>query len=93
MTQSAQTTIPMNTTVKGIESQEDEMVSYVYTSLPANAIVRLPHPPSGDSQGQERFLAPSAEKQTRNYDAECSNLHLSLSTLKSKELSRSKIKL
>ena len=33
-----------------------------------NAIVRLPHPQSGDSQGQETFLAPSADKQTRNYD-------------------------
>ena len=26
------------------------------------------HPQSGDSQGQETFLAPSADKQTRNYD-------------------------
>ena len=33
-----------------------------------SAIVRLPHPRSGDSQGQETFLAPSADKQTRNYD-------------------------
>ena len=33
-----------------------------------NAIVRLPHPRSGDSQGQETFLAPSADKQTCNYD-------------------------
>ena len=40
----------------------------IYTNLPVNAIVRLPHPRSGDSQGQERFLAPSADKQTRNYD-------------------------
>ena len=31
-------------------------------------IVRLPHPWSGDSQGLETFLAPSADKQTRNYD-------------------------
>ena len=31
-------------------------------------MVRLPHPPSGDSQGQETFLAPSADKKTRNYD-------------------------
>ena len=38
-----------------------------------NAIVRLPHPRSGDSQGQETFLAPSADKQTRNYDRGCSN--------------------
>ena len=33
-----------------------------------NAIVRLPHPESRDSQGQETFLAPSADKQTHNYD-------------------------
>ena len=33
-----------------------------------DVIVRLPHPRSGDSQGQETFLAPSADKQTRNYD-------------------------
>ena len=46
---------------------------YIYTNLPVNAIVKLPHPRSGDSQGQERFLAPSADKQTRNYDTECSN--------------------
>ena len=39
-------------------------------------VVRLPHPWSGDSQGQETFLAPSADKQTRNYDTECSNHHI-----------------
>ena len=44
------------------------MYIYIYTNLPVNAIVRLPHPQSGDSQGQETFLAPSADKQTRNYD-------------------------
>ena len=27
-----------------------------------DAIVRLPHPRIGDSQGQETFLAPSADK-------------------------------
>ena len=54
-----------------------------------NVIVRLPHPRSGDSQAQETFLAPSADKQTRNYDTECSNQHPSLSTLRSKGLSRS----
>ena len=31
-------------------------------------MVRLPHPKSRDIQGQETFLAPSANKQTRNYD-------------------------
>ena len=32
---------------------------YIYKNLPVNAIVRVPHPRSGDSQGQETFLAPS----------------------------------
>ena len=36
----------------------------------------------GDSQGQERFLAPSAD--TCNYDKECSNHHPFLSTPKVK---------
>ena len=54
--------------------------AHTYTNLPVNAIVsRLPHPRSGD--GQETFLAPSADKQTRNYDKECSNHHPSLSSL------------
>ena len=69
---------------KGIEpQQQDEMVSDIYTNLPVNAIVRLPHPRSGDSLGQETYLAPSADTQTQNYDKECSNHHSSLSTLKS----------
>ena len=29
---------------------------------------RLPHPRSGDGQGPGNVLAPSADKQTRNYD-------------------------
>ena len=37
-------------------------------------IVRLPHPWSGDSQGQKTFLAPSTYKQTRKCYIECSNL-------------------
>ena len=64
---------------------------YVCTNLPVNAIVRLPHPRRGDSQGQETFLAPTADKQTSNYDTECSNYHPSISTLSSKRLSRSKM--
>ena len=64
--------------------------------IPVNAIVKLPHPRSGDSQGQgqghEAFLAPSPDKQTRSHDTECSNHHPSLSTLRSKGLSRSKMK-
>ena len=67
---------------------------HTYTNLPVNAIaiVRLPYPRSGDSQGQETFLAPSADKQTRSYDMECSNHHLSLSTLSPKGFSRSNMK-
>ena len=50
---------------------------YIFTCfyICTYVIVRLTHPRSGDSQGQEKFLAPSANKQTRNYDTECSNQH------------------
>ena len=65
---------------------------YIHTNLPVNAIVRLPHPWSEDSQDQETFLAPTADKQTCNHDTECSNHHPSLSTLSSKRLSHSKMK-
>ena len=41
---------------------------YMHTNSPVNAIVRLPRPRSGDSQGQETFLAPYADKQTHNHD-------------------------
>ena len=40
----------------------------IYTNLPVSAIIRLPHPRSEDSQGEETFLEPSADTQTRNYD-------------------------
>ena len=63
-----------------------------YTNLPVNAMVGLPHPWSGDGQGQETILSPSADKQTRNHDTDCSNHHPSLSTLRPKGLSRSKMK-
>ena len=65
----------------------------IYTNSPANAIVRLPHPWSGDSQSQETFSAPSNDKQTCNYDTVCSNHHPSLSTLRSEGLIRNKMKL
>ena len=42
--------------------------TYVYTNLPSNAIVRLPHPGSGETRGQEMFLASYADNQTHNYD-------------------------
>ena len=65
---------------------------YIYKNLPLDVIVRLPHRRNGDSQGQETVLAPPADKQTRNYDTDCSNHHPSLSTLRPKGLSRSKMK-
>ena len=64
----------------------------IYTNLPVDVRVTLTHPMSGDSQGQETFSEPSADKQTRNYDTECSNYHPSLSTLRPKELTRRKMK-
>ena len=49
-------------------------MSHIYVNLPGNAIVRPSYPPrSGHSQSQETILAPSTDKQTRNYDTECSN--------------------
>ena len=63
---------------------------YMYT-IYTHTYIRLPHPWSGDNRGQETFLAPSADNQTRNCDTDCSNHHPSLSTLRSKGLSRSKM--
>ena len=54
----------------------------MYINLPVNVIVRLPHLQSGDSQGQVTFLAPSSEKQTRNYGRERSNHHPFILTLR-----------
>ena len=68
------------------------MYLHIYANLPVNVIVKLPNRRSGDSQGQDTVLAPSADKQTRNYGTECANHHLPLSILKSKGLSRSKMK-
>ena len=68
------------------------MYLHICANVPVNVIVKLPHPRSRDTQGQETFLAPSADKQTRNYDTECSNHYLHLSILRSKGLSCSKMK-
>ena len=54
---------------------------YISTNFPVSDIVELPHPRSGESQCQETFLVPSADKQTHNHDTESSNHHQSLSTL------------
>ena len=64
----------------------------IYTNLSVNSIVILPHPHREASLGQETFLAPSADKQTCNYDTKCSKEIPSWSTRRSKGLSRSKIK-
>ena len=67
------------------------MVSYIQTNLPVNDIVKLLHCWSRDSVGQEKFLAPSVDTQTHNYDTEYSNHHPAISTPKSKGLSHSKM--
>ena len=64
----------------------------IHTNIPVHVMVRLRYPRSGDSQNQEMFLAPSADKQTRNYHTECSKHHQSLSSLKPKWLDHSKMK-
>ena len=67
-------------------------VKEVLSTLSTNTIFKLTHPQSVDSQGQEKFLASSTDKQTLTYEAECSNHHPSLSILRSKGLSLSKMK-
>ena len=47
---------------------------YMYT-IYIHTYIRLPHPWCGDNRGQETFLAPSADNQTRNCDTDCSNHH------------------
>ena len=64
----------------------------IHKNLTVDVIVRLPHTQIGNSQGQETFLAPSAERQTRHYDIECLKHHPSLSTVRPKGLSRTKMK-
>ena len=64
----------------------------IVTNLPVNTIISPYHPLHGVSQGQETILAPSGDKQTHNWDTECSNHHLSQSTLRSKGLNCSKMK-
>ena len=62
---------------------------YIYINVSVDVIVsRLPHPRSGDSQGQETFLAPSADKQTWTKGQR----DWAISTLRTKGLSRSRMK-
>ena len=60
---------------------EENIQKIIYKNLKVKDIVRLPHFQSRDSQGQEMFLAASADKETCYYDTKCSNHHPSLSTL------------
>ena len=64
----------------------------IHKILPVDVIVKLPHPRSRNNQNMEKFLAPSAQKPTRNHDIECSNHLPSLSTLVPKGLRCRKIK-
>ena len=64
----------------------------LYTNLPVDVIVRLPHPRNGNGQGHETLLAPSPDEPTRKSEIECSNHHQSLSNLRPKRLSCSKMK-
>ena len=66
--------------------------SVIYPNVAAKTLVRVRQYSSGDSHGQEQVLAPSAENQTYNYDTEYSNHHPSLSTVRPKGLSCSKMK-
>ena len=94
MTHSGQITIPPSLSTprpKGLRCSNIKWWA-IYKNLPVDVIVRLPHPRSSNSQGQESFLAPSLYKQIRNYDTQFSNHHPSLSTVRSNGLSHSKMK-
>ena len=55
--------LPINLKVKGIEPKQDLMVSHIF-KFTSNTRVRLPHARNRDSQAQEMFLAPPADKQS-----------------------------
>ena len=63
----------------------------IYTNLPVNNILRLPHCWSALSQNQKMLLAPSTDKETRNHDTKCPNHHPTISSLTPKLLSLSKM--
>ena len=64
----------------------------IYTNFPVDTALRPPTPWSRDSQNKEAFLAPSAGKESRNCRIELSTHHPSLSILRLKGLSFSKMK-
>ena len=46
-------------------------ILYIYTNLPVNTIVRLPHPRTGDGKGQEHFtdiFSHIFNKKTKTYN-------------------------
>ena len=63
----------------------------IYTNLSVNAIVRLPLPWSGYSQGQETSLAPSPDKETHKFHTRVPK-PLCVWTLRSKGLNCRKMK-
>ena len=84
---------PSLSTLRPKALRHSKMKSWaICTNLPVNVIVRLPNPRSGYRQGQEKFQALSLDKQTHNYDTDCSNHHPFLSSLWPKGLSHSNMK-
>ena len=68
---------PRDITISSDGYFDQNQIKIIYiTDLLGNVIVRLPHPRSGNSLGQETFLAPLADKQTRNHGTECLNHNL-----------------
>ena len=66
----------------------------LHTNLPVNTIVRLPHLRSGNNQGSGNDFSTFCALLTSKpaiMTQECSSHHPSLSTLKSKELSHSRM--
>ena len=80
----------INTKVKGIKPKQDEMVSYIYKFI-SKSHSQTTHPWIVKSHDEGTFLALFVDNQSHNYDTECSNHHLSLSTLMSKGLRCTKI--
>ena len=76
MTKSAQTTIPPNHQ-KALGLSCSKIKWHAICIQINQEMLQSDYLP--DSQGQETFLTPSVDKQTCNFDKECSNLHPSQS--------------
>ena len=80
MTQSAGTTIPPNYhKALGLSHSRMKWWAIYIPVYQEVSHSDLPHPQSGDSQSQEMLLVSSSDKQTCNYDPDCSIHHLSQS--------------